>query len=89
LTGEPGEKEKAQETVIEVFKTSLDLGGTLSGEHGVGLTKAPFLSMELDSLSLPLMKKIKELFDPHPILNPGKIFLLDKQVQGARFKVQG
>ena len=69
-----GEKEKAQEAVAEIFKTVLALGGTLSGEHGVGLTKAPFLALELNSRSLILMKKIKALFDPNQILNPGKIF---------------
>jgi glycolate oxidase len=70
----PQEHEKAEEAVIEIFKKVLELGGTLSGEHGVGLTKAPFLTMELDPVSLSLMKKIKDLFDPNYILNPGKIF---------------
>lgn len=70
----PEEKKRAQEAVVEIFQTVLDLGGTLSGEHGVGLTKAPFLSLELDPVSLTLMKKIKDLFDPNHILNPGKIF---------------
>ncbi|MCJ7833277.1 MAG: FAD-binding protein [Deltaproteobacteria bacterium] len=69
-----GEQEKAREALAEIFKTVLELGGTLSGEHGVGLTKAPFLSLELDPVSLILMKKIKDLFDPNHILNPGKIF---------------
>ncbi|MEW6186100.1 MAG: FAD-linked oxidase C-terminal domain-containing protein [Thermodesulfobacteriota bacterium] len=69
-----GEKEKAEQAVTEIFKVVLELGGTLSGEHGVGLTKASFLPQELDPLSLQLMKKIKGLFDPNNILNPGKIF---------------
>jgi glycolate oxidase len=68
------EKIKAEEAVNEIFQVVLDLGGTLSGEHGVGLTKAPFLTLELDPISLALMKKIKALFDPNGILNPGKIF---------------
>ena len=72
----PEEKKRAQEAVAEIFQVVLDLGGTLSGEHGVGLTKAPFLSLELDPVSLTLMKKIKDLFDPNHILNPGKIFPL-------------
>jgi glycolate oxidase len=71
----PEEKKRAQEAVVEIFQTVIELGGTLSGEHGVGLTKAPFLSLELDPVSLALMKKIKNLFDPNHILNPGKIFL--------------
>ena len=68
------EKERAQKAVVEIFKTVLELGGTLSGEHGIGLAKAPFLTLELDPISLNLMKKIKDLFDPNHILNPGKIF---------------
>jgi glycolate oxidase len=70
----PEEKKRAQEAVAEIFQVVLDLGGTLSGEHGVGLTKAPFLSLELDPVSLNLMQRIKDLFDPNHILNPGKIF---------------
>jgi glycolate oxidase len=70
-----GEKERAEQAVKEIFQAVLELGGTLSGEHGVGLTKASFLPLELDSFSLQLMKKIKGLFDPNNILNPGKIFL--------------
>jgi glycolate dehydrogenase FAD-linked subunit len=70
----PEERERARQAKEEIFKTVLELGGTLSGEHGVGLTKAPFLSLELDPAALRLMKKIKNLFDPNHILNPGKIF---------------
>jgi glycolate oxidase len=70
----PGEEAKAREAVEEIFSTVMALGGTLSGEHGIGLTKAPYLSLELDPVSISLMKKIKQLFDPNNILNPGKIF---------------
>jgi glycolate oxidase len=70
----PNESRKAQEAVTEIFKAVIELGGTLSGEHGVGLTKAPFLSLELTPALIDLMKKIKHLFDPNHILNPGKIF---------------
>ena len=52
----------------------LDLDGTLSGEHGVGTAKAPYISMELGSREIELMKEIKSVFDPNGILNPGKIF---------------
>jgi glycolate oxidase len=52
----------------------MSLSGTLSGEHGIGITKAPYLSLELDETSLALMEKIKNVFDPNNILNPGKIF---------------
>jgi glycolate oxidase len=57
-----------------LFEEVLRLGGTLSGEHGVGLTKAPYLAMELDLPTITLMRGIKKLFDPLNILNPGKIF---------------
>lgn len=57
-----------------VFQLVLDLGGTLSGEHGIGLVKKNYIGKELDALSLAYMKGIKELFDPDNILNPGKSF---------------
>jgi len=49
-------------------------GGVISGEHGIGLVKKPFLSLVLDEVQLELMKGIKRVFDPRLILNPGKIF---------------
>ncbi|HYB21620.1 MAG TPA: FAD-linked oxidase C-terminal domain-containing protein, partial [Thermodesulfobacteriota bacterium] len=52
----------------------LDLGGTLSGEHGIGITKAPYLGMELGDMGMEVMKRIKRSFDPNNVLNPGKIF---------------
>ena len=57
-----------------LFEHVLALGGTLSGEHGVGITKSPFLAQELDATALSVMKQLKTLFDPHNVLNPGKIF---------------
>jgi D-lactate dehydrogenase len=57
-----------------VFTLVLDLGGTLSGEHGVGLAKKPFIARELDKTHLELMRGIKKQFDPGNILNPGKMF---------------
>ncbi|MCF6290193.1 MAG: FAD-binding protein [Desulfobacterales bacterium] len=57
-----------------LFVRVLELGGTLSGEHGVGVTKADYVDMELDPVSLAVMRRIKQVFDPHNILNPGKIF---------------
>jgi glycolate oxidase len=58
----------------EIFKLTLRLGGTLSGEHGVGITKAPYIGLELKRDTLDVMKKIKKVLDPNNILNPGKIF---------------
>jgi glycolate oxidase len=68
------EYEKAQKLVAEIFRETLDLGGTISGEHGIGLTKAAYISMEIPPAELELMKKIKRVFDPKNIMNPGKIF---------------
>jgi glycolate oxidase len=70
----PGEEERAHAAVKEIFAAALDLGGTLSGEHGIGITKAPYLSMELGDGGIEVMKRIKKSFDPNNILNPGKIF---------------
>jgi glycolate oxidase len=70
----PGEEERAHAAVEEIFAAALDLGGTLSGEHGIGITKAPYIAMELGDMGLEVMKRIKKAFDPNNILNPGKIF---------------
>ena len=65
---------QAQSCLEEVFQLVLDLEGTLSGEHGIGLVKKEYVGKELDSMSLAYMKGIKQLFDPDNILNPGKSF---------------
>jgi glycolate oxidase len=65
---------KAQRAVNDLFDYTLTLGGTISGEHGVGTTKAPYFSKEIGPIETELMKKIKSVFDPKWILNPGKIF---------------
>ncbi|MBD3609247.1 MAG: FAD-binding oxidoreductase, partial [Gammaproteobacteria bacterium] len=67
------EVEKSATCLRKVFQLVLDLKGTLSGEHGVGLEKQAFVDMELDQNSLSLMKGIKQLCDPNNILNPGKM----------------
>jgi glycolate oxidase len=68
------EYEKARKLVAEIFSATLELGGTISGEHGIGLTKAAYITMEIPPAELELMKKIKGVFDPKNIMNPGKIF---------------
>jgi D-lactate dehydrogenase len=57
-----------------LFALVLALGGTLSGEHGIGTEKARFVGLELDASQLALMRTLKAQFDPHGVLNPGKIF---------------
>ena len=69
--------EKVPKLVDEIYKLSVSLGGAISGEHGIGLIRKPFLPMSRDKVQLELMKGIKRLFDPKNILNPGKIFDLD------------
>ncbi|MBA4417167.1 MAG: glycolate oxidase subunit GlcD [Syntrophus sp. (in: bacteria)] len=71
----PDEREKAEKAVKEIFTEALRLGGTLSGEHGIGTSKAPYIDMELSAELIATLKKIKQLFDPNNILNPGKIFV--------------
>jgi glycolate oxidase len=68
------EYQKGQTAKRFLFEHVMSLSGTLSGEHGIGITKAPYLSLELDETSLALMQSIKSVFDPNNILNPGKIF---------------
>ncbi len=68
------EMRRVEQAVGEIFEAAVDLGGTLSGEHGIGTLKAPFMEMELGEVGLDLMKRIKTSWDPNNILNPGKIF---------------
>lgn len=68
------EYQKAQDAVREVFKAVVRLEGTISGEHGIGLTKAPYLGLEKGETEMEMMRRIKRAFDPKGILNPGKIF---------------
>ncbi|MBC5993618.1 FAD-binding oxidoreductase [Pontibacter cellulosilyticus] len=65
---------KLPEGIKEIFRLCVSLGGTISGEHGIGLVQRPYISIALNEVQLRLMKGIKQLFDPHGILNPGKIF---------------
>jgi len=73
---DPEQSKKAHHCLDEIFSLVLALGGTLSGEHGVGLEKRDFVDRELDTNSLELMKNIKRQFDPNGILNPDKMFPL-------------
>ncbi len=65
---------RAEETMGEIFRSAIELGGVLSGEHGIGLEKKRFLREAMDPLAIDLMKKIKGLLDPNNIVNPGKIW---------------
>jgi glycolate oxidase len=70
---DPAQRERVEQMVGEIFQTALDLGGTLSGEHGVGTFKLPFMRRALGSVSLDAQRAIKQALDPQNILNPGKV----------------
>ena len=71
----PDEIARARQCVAETFQLSVELGGTISGEHGIGYVKAPYLNYAVDKPTLEIMKGIKTVFDPNGILNPGKMFV--------------
>ena len=68
------ELSRAHNAVEELFRLVVSLGGTLSGEHGIGIAKAPYLDIELDTSTVMVMRKIKQALDPNNILNPHKTF---------------
>lgn len=70
----PAEVERVQQAAGEIFEAAVELGGTLSGEHGIGLLKREFIGMALDPTTIAVMKAVKRALDPNNILNPGKIF---------------
>jgi len=69
--------QRVQRAVREMFELTCALGGTLTGEHGIGLAKAPFMDLEHEKVALDLMRSLKRMLDPHNILNPGKMSLED------------
>ena len=71
----PKELEIGHKAIKEIFQIAVDLGGTLSGEHGIGLAKAEFMPMAFSEAELNLFRNIKKAFDPNGILNPGKMGL--------------
>ncbi|MBM3334399.1 FAD-binding protein [Candidatus Sumerlaeota bacterium] len=66
---------RAEKAIEEIFDLALSLGGTLSGEHGIGTAKAPFLMREIGQVGLDVMRSIKRALDPNNVLNPGKMLL--------------
>ncbi|MBT5934750.1 FAD-linked oxidase C-terminal domain-containing protein [Sulfurimonas sp.] len=72
---DPEQVKIAYLAIEEVFQATIDLGGTLSGEHGIGLAKAPYMSMAFSEEEMNLFKSIKMAFDPNNILNPAKMGL--------------
>ncbi len=72
---DPEQVKRKEAASAELFQLAVELGGTLSGEHGIGLSKAPFMTLEHDPVAMDVMRAIKRLFDPNNILNPGKMAL--------------
>jgi glycolate oxidase len=72
-----GEQQRllAERMIEEILQNTVELGGTISGEHGIGNVKSKFLPLEVSPRELQIMKDIKHLLDPKGILNPGKMFL--------------
>ncbi len=74
LSQEFWQGEQLRAAISEIFALCVRLGGTISGEHGIGLVQKGYMPIALSEVSLDLMRGIKQVFDPHGILNPGKIF---------------
>jgi glycolate oxidase len=72
---DPEQVKKMEAASDELFKLAISLEGTLTGEHGIGLSKAAYMTLEHDAVSLDMMRTIKRAFDPNNILNPGKMAL--------------
>ncbi len=62
------------DAITEIFELTVSLGGTISGEHGIGYVQKPYMPIAISEVQLNLMRGIKKVFDPNNILNPGKIF---------------
>jgi glycolate oxidase len=69
----PAQVEKMKKAAADIFATSVQLGGTLSGEHGVGNLKLPFLEQDIGPIAINVMSRIKQALDSKNILNPGKV----------------
>jgi glycolate oxidase len=71
---DPEEMGRVTAAAREIFETAVALGGTLSGEHGIGLLKKQFMELDLGADAIALMRRIKDAIDPNGIMNPGKVF---------------
>jgi glycolate oxidase len=72
---DPDQVRRMEAAAADLFQLAIDLEGTLTGEHGIGLAKAAFMTLEHDPVAMDVMSSIKKLFDPNNILNPGKMAL--------------
>jgi len=72
---DPDQVRRMEAASADLFKLAIELGGTLTGEHGIGLSKAPYMTLEHDPVAMDVMRSLKKMFDPNNILNPGKMGL--------------
>ena len=72
---DPDEVKRVEAASADLFRLAIDLEGTLTGEHGIGMSKAPFMTLEHDPVAMEVMQAIKKTLDPNNILNPGKMAL--------------
>ncbi len=79
---EPEQVEKMEKVEEDLFRLAISLKGTLTGEHGIGLSKAAYMALEHDSVEMALMQRIKRTVDPNNIMNPGKMSL-----EGQRMRI--
>lgn len=73
------EMERVERAFADIFKKAVELGGTITGEHGVGEMKAPYLELKLGEAGVNAMRAVKQAFDPNNIMNPGKVFAKDSR----------
>jgi glycolate oxidase len=73
---------RAEKAFDQIFEEAVKFGGTITGEHGVGLAKLKFLEKSVGEPAIEMMRRIKESIDPNGVLNPGKIFTLRPRCEG-------
>lgn len=74
LWDDEAQRQRAELAVGDLMRATVELGGSISGEHGIGLTKSAYLGLEHSDASLALQMRLKSVFDPHGLMNPGKVF---------------
>jgi glycolate oxidase len=83
----PAERRAAERAVLKLMETVVALGGAISGEHGIGLAKSPFLRIQHRPAQVKAMRAVKNALDPNAILNPGKMFDVFEVWKHARLDV--
>lgn len=73
------EMERVEKAFAEIFEKAIEMGGTITGEHGVGVMKAPYLELKLGKAGIAAMQAVKNALDPNHIMNPGKVFMDDSR----------